>query len=554
MINKNNAVYNDWFDDFDWKDPNKCYLKREEYGKYLSSYIRNQKNGLVLNLNGEWGTGKTFFIKQLYTNLLKTHEKPTVYINAWKSDFSNDPLLVIIAELLEQMSALFSSDDEQKKAKNESKTKEIFSKLGSLSKKVYNGGLDVAAAYVSSKNEKWETGLDATALVTIASHLKVTDGNKLQVDEPRFGRSLSDNYKKQIKAIEDTKSLMSAYAELICGTDKSKEADTNKKQGKIYVLVDELDRCRPSYAIELLETIKHFFDIPNFVFVVATDTTQLSHSIKAVYGNDFNGQEYLTRFFNRTATVPQGNLKGFVKALIKETCIIESFEKGIMFPGKDSDAYPCQSNEDFIVKEITHIAVMYDIKLRKLEQFIAKFESIVVEAYEIPNVIFDFRMLLQLLAEYSTDGFYECYLLRKQDKSDTFNPAPKTVEKLGWDRYQTDLIGHLLRGKNLEYKLPVDKYNDSQQVSYLREKYNASWLFLANCAGPDINFLKVGGLFSSMKRPRNDTLMYYKYNTYQRYAKLTQDMHNSLTHSSTKYNVFPKEMYFKKVEIADSLT
>jgi len=55
----------------------------------------------------------------------------------------------------------------------------------------------------------------------------------------------------------------------------------------MFILIDELDRCRPTYAIELLENIKHLFDIEGLYFIIATDSTQLSYSINAVYGNKF---------------------------------------------------------------------------------------------------------------------------------------------------------------------------------------------------------------------------------------------------------------------------
>lgn len=65
----------------------------------------------------------------------------------------------------------------------------------------------------------------------------------------------------------------------------------------IFIFIDELDRCRPDYAISLLEIVKHIFDIKNFVFIIATNTDQLQHSIKNVYGNDFSANDYLGRFF-----------------------------------------------------------------------------------------------------------------------------------------------------------------------------------------------------------------------------------------------------------------
>jgi hypothetical protein len=68
----------------------------------------------------------------------------------------------------------------------------------------------------------------------------------------------------------------------------------------IYVLIDELDRCRPLYAIRMLEAVKHLFDTDGVVFIVATDTEQLAESVRAVYGANFDSRKYLYRFFDRT--------------------------------------------------------------------------------------------------------------------------------------------------------------------------------------------------------------------------------------------------------------
>ncbi|WP_310621414.1 KAP family P-loop NTPase fold protein [Flexibacterium corallicola] len=81
----------------------------------------------------------------------------------------------------------------------------------------------------------------------------------------------------------------------------------------LFVLIDELDRCRPTYAIELLERVKHLFSIPDVVFVLATNTEQLCHSINAVYGGNFDSKIYLQRFFDQTYTFEEPELEKFVK-------------------------------------------------------------------------------------------------------------------------------------------------------------------------------------------------------------------------------------------------
>lgn len=79
----------------------------------------------------------------------------------------------------------------------------------------------------------------------------------------------------------------------------------------VFVFLDELDRCRPNYAVEMLESIKHFFDVPGFVFVVATDTEQISHAIKVIYGDGFDSEIYLRRFFNAKVLLPLPDVKAY---------------------------------------------------------------------------------------------------------------------------------------------------------------------------------------------------------------------------------------------------
>nr|WP_279504657.1 P-loop NTPase fold protein [Aeromonas veronii] len=83
-------------------------------------------------------------------------------------------------------------------------------------------------------------------------------------------------------------------------------------------MIDELDRCRPSYAVEMLETIKHIFDIPKVVFVLATDTEQLQHAIKVIYGDGFDAQNYLGRFFMRRFNLPLVSTKVFIEEYLSK--------------------------------------------------------------------------------------------------------------------------------------------------------------------------------------------------------------------------------------------
>ncbi|EHI0497914.1 NTPase, partial [Escherichia coli] len=78
-------------------------LNRRHYAEYLYFYLKEkgQKNNTVINLNAEWGAGKSFFIKRFYNSIKDAH--PCVYIDAWKQDFSDDAFLTLFSSLSQQL-------------------------------------------------------------------------------------------------------------------------------------------------------------------------------------------------------------------------------------------------------------------------------------------------------------------------------------------------------------------------------------------------------------------------------------------------------------------
>ena len=73
---------------------------------------------------------------------------------------------------------------------------------------------------------------------------------------------------------------------------------------KLVIFIDELDRCKPSYALEMLERIKHYFDDDRIIFIVSVNKEQLTHTISNYYGNGFDSTGYLNKFFDINAYVP----------------------------------------------------------------------------------------------------------------------------------------------------------------------------------------------------------------------------------------------------------
>lgn len=334
-----NAKYADWFEEYNFDN---CKLNREEYTCFLANYLTSEQDGFVLNLNGSWGTGKTHFLKRLYTHLLCDKRHPTIYIDAWESDFIQNPLAVISSELLNQLSRFsqISGKDFQI----------VKDRLGTLLRSSMIG-----LAAVASKSLVG----DSTAGAEFAKEM-------MSKTPSNFLDDIQKDTTAQVAAIPEIRKSLTAIAEVI-------KTNTNgKAELPVVVLIDELDRCRPNYAIELLEVVKHFFTTEKFVFVIASDTEQLKESIKTVYGSNFEAGVYLKRFFDQQATLQKPEIEEYLnsKYLVSDNVKTQS----VLTPKLEQHKIGLYK-DDSIHRQISEIASVYDFKLRDIEQLISRYNA-----------------------------------------------------------------------------------------------------------------------------------------------------------------------------------
>ncbi|ESP95059.1 KAP family P-loop NTPase fold protein [Pseudoalteromonas luteoviolacea] len=373
-----------WKGEYNWE---KCKLGNKGYGDFISAYIKGQTQPLVMNLNGSWGIGKTHFLRQLYSQLRFADEFPVIYINAWESDFSKDPILVIINEIICQIGQLHSGEQ----------AAQIEEKIAGQIKKLWNVVALGGATYLSGKFE------NSTIYEFTKDKAIFNDINTQQV----VGKQLSENYIYQKNALTDIKTQLTHFAE-------------HYENKNIIILVDELDRCRPSYAIEFLEIVKHLFGIKGFVFVMATDTEQLSHSVQAVYGPQFNGEEYLSRFFTRSARLPEPNKVEFSRLLVESSDNLDKIDV-LSWPLLKKG----ESINDHLASALACIGIIYGLSLRRMTQLFEKYQSIIICVPEDEK--FDSFLLLQLLCEYDHPDFKFSYEKKKTEKVSRVDP--KVAEK-----------------------------------------------------------------------------------------------------------------------------
>lgn len=274
------------------------------------------KSNFSIAIDNDWGTGKTFFVKQVkmildaynehsYDYELSNLERIknvidiknidlhlAVYYNAWENDNQKSPLLSLIYEII-------------KVAKIDTNKTDI-----SINKeKIIKDGLSAIVKHFSGIDIKELLKCVETEAKDIFKEIKGQKSTKEQVD------NILNN-------------LLLEHGE------------------RLVIFIDELDRCRPTFAVELLEQIKHYFDNDKITFVFSTNIKQLQYTIKKYYGEAFEAKRYLDKFFDLTVSLNEVN-------------VIEYFSFVNKSPGRDVYDDVCKE----IVKE-------YNLTLRDVIKFV----------------------------------------------------------------------------------------------------------------------------------------------------------------------------------------
>lgn len=263
-------------------------LDRKQYAERLTTLIGNTEGPYVIGLTSPWGSGKTFFLQAWHKQLL-TDGKPCIYFNAWEMDASGDPLANLFA-VSEQQADRFQGISEKLKKR----IKKLFKYLPAMIR---------GAAFLSNA---FDLGISGKLAGFFASTVE-----KIQkiLDKKR-------NFKKELTAIA------------------SKIAED--RHFPLFIIVDELDRCRPSYAIDLLESIKHLFHVPHVVFLLAVDSIQLLQQVEHTFGlkcsNEANmrhdyRRDYLDKFFDVYYQLPNPENDAFLSMLLKNSYRLSFYDE-----------------------------------------------------------------------------------------------------------------------------------------------------------------------------------------------------------------------------------
>lgn len=259
-------------------------LSRDELEPPLTEFVTQASGPLVLALDGAWGSGKTTFLKMWQ---VKLEEKGHIclYINAWETDFCKEPLIAVVGEL---SSKIEKFEAEKQGIEFQDQMKKAQQVALSIVKRSIPALIKLATSGILDLKDFPEKVVADLASDIVEDRIKDYENGKSEIEE--FRKSLRNLTFEISRLSSDTTS-------------------------KLIIIIDELDRCRPSYAVELLERIKHLFDVPGIVFVIGINRLQLSHSIRAIYGSGFDANEYLRRFIDLDYRLPDPKPKEYCSHL-----------------------------------------------------------------------------------------------------------------------------------------------------------------------------------------------------------------------------------------------
>ena len=226
-------------------------LQRQGIASELNTLVAELAHGedsATIALDGGYGTGKTFILER-WVREMQDQGRAAVHYNAWENDCDDDPLVSLIETL--------ASDGKIK--------------WGKATWDAFNEALD--------------------GFLRKYTGVSVQNVRKAVADGQTVG--LLDAAAARRKSRQTLKDLL------------AKLVDSPADKDGIVVVIDELDRCRPTFATELLERVKHVLNVPGLVFVFGVNTIALRETVKAAYG-DIDAHQYLLRIFTRTLHMPPG--------------------------------------------------------------------------------------------------------------------------------------------------------------------------------------------------------------------------------------------------------
>lgn len=303
-------------------------LGRKRQADQLWDIIDAVHQPMVMTLSSPFGMGKTTFLKCWMKQLEKDGVSCVIH-NAWEHDYSQDAFAAFVTSIKQQLP-------------NDHKVVERFTESA---KRLGGAIIKNSPSFITkvvAKQLIGERGVDAL------EKFELTEGDAVALAEG----IAADTFKAEQDIKDAVDNFRSEFEAII----------TDKCGGKLIIFVDELDRCRPTYAVEILERIKQIFAVKGAVFVLAVDKQQILNCISGVYGNRLEAGKYFRKFIDWEYSLPSPDLLSYTTHVFEGFFEHEYPQPFIADSGFD-DA------EKLFVYMIARLAEALDLSLRDIDQY-----------------------------------------------------------------------------------------------------------------------------------------------------------------------------------------
>ena len=393
-------------------------IGREGQIRPLAEVIAAEERPAVVSVDGAFGSGKTSFLKMLAAHLRLDHGADVVIFNAWQQSHTREPLT------------------------------------------------DIASALASGRSRKWRklariASKAARRLLGGATTAAVRSSTFGFVDFQGLAGILRTETKATSEAWRSHQSRIDRFKKLLAKL-------VTRGGGKLVVIVDELDRCRPDYAIDMLNVVRHLFDVPGVVIVLGVNRVELEHRVKEVFGEGCNADAYLRRFVDlprRLETPTAGQLLSFANSVIHETKLRSS---------KQSDVFE---------KSLAHLVAGSYSSLRDAQQM-AHLIATVESASGIHDEEWQIAALALLMLSRVDRVFYQAFVTGERDGIDAVITLQEALPEMWMQDLEFGTARLHLHGSLLHMHLPgsgptvcLDGFAERYEEAQLGNRAAAEALF-----------------------------------------------------------------------------
>ncbi|HFX6239395.1 TPA: P-loop NTPase fold protein [Acinetobacter baumannii] len=426
---------------------------RRELGKKLTNFVSNLKCGATIALDAEWGAGKTWFMRNWKAEL-ETQSIKVIYIDAFAYDFMEDPFLILSMEILNSVDAE-KSITEKFKQQFVNTYHAILPHLPTL---IYSLAMTLMGAGHFSKGIQ-DT---FTAAKEAMGEADETAGELLEEELKEHLNELVENYKT-------SKNELKYFREELHNLVKDLESP-------LIFIVDELDRCKPEFSIKLIERIKHFFDIPNIVFILSTNKAQLEESINSYYGFK-SANNYLEKFIDLNLKFPKKTHENYL---------------GVV------RAYTTKFNVSTNEKDILFLSNIFNLNSRELIKILQKIALLNINRHQVSPVMAFIYLAMEQKSMHphtmSERDFMDNFIKLLRDyviNTPTFSRKNYNFENLSeFANQYADNYSDYDSGLVYILKLYYVLYTNSELEQHLQDLKKQKYLLTADLSNSEPNFVK----------------------------------------------------------------